>query len=330
METHQHTSRERQRTEITGSDKELRGEKGGKGRGKEVIREREQVSSPVHREDGVKDLVKEIAALNYQLSSVQLEADHQRVKLQSQLAEAEAEASARAASEEATEMVRIPVPRVSTLERFHMLQVSSLRREHTAQVDSLKAEFARHHSQSEVAALHSQLSAMEVECHLMRERLEAAEGERDRLRGVREREEVLSQQVKQLSRQLVEAKRHHTPVRGLLAISLLSLTHMHTPIFSLLQEMHHFSSLQAKITLLESRLCLFYIDPQFSSVTPSVSPLPPPSAPPSLSPFLPPSLPPTLLPSLPPSLLPSLPPSFPPSLPPSLPPFLPPSLLQDL
>ena len=105
-----------------------------------------------------------------------------------------------------------------------MLQVSSLHREHMAQVDCLKAEFARHHSQSEVAALHSQLSAMEMECHLMRERLEAAEGERDRLRGVKEKEEVLSQQVKQLSRQLVEAKRHHTPVRGLLAISLLFLS----------------------------------------------------------------------------------------------------------
>ena len=106
--------------------------------------------------------------------------------------------------------------------------MSSLRREHMAQVDSMKAEFARHHSQSEVAALHSQLSAMEVKCHLMRERLEAAEGERDRLRGVKEREEVLSQQVKQLSRQLVEAKRHHTPVRGLLGIiSLLTLFNTH-------------------------------------------------------------------------------------------------------
>ena len=131
-----------------------------------------------------------------------------------------------------------------------MLQVSSLCCEHIAQVDSLKVEFARHHSQSEVAALHSQLSAMEVECCLMRERLEAAEGERDRLRGVREREEVLSQQVKQLSRQLVEAKKHHAPMRGLLS---LSHTHMHTH-FSLLREMHHFSSLQAKVTSLESRL----------------------------------------------------------------------------
>ena len=58
----------------------------------------------------------------------------------------------------------------------------------------------------------------------MRERLEAAEGERNTLRGVRERGEVLSQQVKQLSRQLVEAKRHHTPVRELLAISLSPLS----------------------------------------------------------------------------------------------------------
>ena len=85
----------------------MRGERGGKGRGKVVIREREQLSSPVSREDGAEDLVKEVAALNQQLSSVQLEADHQRVKLQSQLAEAEA--SARAASEEATEMVRTPL-----------------------------------------------------------------------------------------------------------------------------------------------------------------------------------------------------------------------------
>ena len=111
--THQHTSRERQRTQITGSDKELRGDKGGKERGKEVIREREQLPSPVHREDGVEILVKEIASLNQQLSSAQLEADHQRVKLQSQLAEAEA--SARAASEEATEMVGTPHPSTSSL-----------------------------------------------------------------------------------------------------------------------------------------------------------------------------------------------------------------------
>ena len=61
----------------------------------------------------MEDLVKEIAALNHQLSSVQLEADHQRVKLQSQLAEAEA--SARAASEEATEMVRTSPPSTSSL-----------------------------------------------------------------------------------------------------------------------------------------------------------------------------------------------------------------------
>lgn len=106
LETYQHTSRERQKTEITGSDEVLRGERGGKGRGEEVIREREQLLSPVHMEDGVEDLIKENTALKQQLSSVQLEADHQRVKLQSQLAEAQA--SARTTSEEAAEMVRTP------------------------------------------------------------------------------------------------------------------------------------------------------------------------------------------------------------------------------
>ena len=74
------------------------------------IREREQLLSPVHREDEVEGLVKEIyiAALNQ--SSVQLETDHQRVKRHSQLADAEASAKAKV-----TEMVRTPHSSTSSL-----------------------------------------------------------------------------------------------------------------------------------------------------------------------------------------------------------------------
>ena len=42
------------------------------------------------------------------------------------------------------------------------LQVSSLQQDHMTQVDALKAQFARHHSQSEVAGLQSRLSALQV------------------------------------------------------------------------------------------------------------------------------------------------------------------------
>ena len=66
--------------------------------------------SPVHREDEVEDLVKEvyIAALNQSL--VQLETGNQRVKLHSQLADAEASAKAKV-----TEMVRTPHSSTSSL-----------------------------------------------------------------------------------------------------------------------------------------------------------------------------------------------------------------------
>ena len=53
----------------------------------------------------------------------------------------------------------------------------------------------------------------------MREKLQTAESEREELRVARKREEILTRQIKQLSEQLVEARRHHTPVNH---------THTHT------------------------------------------------------------------------------------------------------
>ena len=58
----------------------------------------------------------------------------------------------------------------------------------------------------------------------MKERLKMAENEREELRAAKENEEVLTRQIKQLSKQLVEAKKHHTPVRP------HTHTHTHTPV----------------------------------------------------------------------------------------------------
>ena len=54
--------------------------------------------------------------------------------------------------------------------------------------------------------------SLKVERHLLQQRLEEGEEEREDLQAAREREKELSQQLQLLSEQLVESKRHHTPV----------------------------------------------------------------------------------------------------------------------
>ena len=138
----------------------------------------------------------------------------------------------------------------------------------------------------------------------MRGQLKTAEAEGEELKAVKEREEVLSRQIKQLSKQLVEARRHHTPVHTHTPSHPHPRFHAHSPTHShppthththtlmvscvhdscviLFQEMHHFSTLLAKITTLETRSVVLMHNTCSSPSLPLLS-LSLPSLPPSLS-----------------------------------------------
>lgn len=82
----------------------------------------------------------------------------------------------------------------------------------------------------------------------LRERLECADFDVRKLMADKEREERLKEQVKVLTEQLLEAKRHHTPVRK--NETECAFVIVQPP---LTQEMHHFMALQTKIASLEQK-----------------------------------------------------------------------------
>ena len=184
-----------------------------------------------------------------QVSQLTLEVTHQRLQLEGLAAEVDGE---RRHSQEMWES-----------------KIKSLEHEHAKKMDMLVVKLVQERSESNVTRLKTRLMARESRIKQLEEELAISRVDGETLAVSRAMEDDLRSQVEMLTQELMESKKHHTPVCVcvhysvlyiylsvlyiyLFVLSIHSILYLSICIY-LFQEMHHFNSLLAKITHLENK-----------------------------------------------------------------------------